>query len=115
MIYGYVNRCKNETEDYLSGIEFDKIIYCDSEKINLSFLAKGDTIILFSLKSVTDNLKEMLEFAQFVFDNGIEVYCADREDSKCNDFIDTRKAIGKMMISVLASLNRFDDGFYGNI
>lgn len=114
-IYGYVNRYKGETEDFLNNREFDEIIYCDNDIINLSFLESGDTIILFSLKSITKNLKEMLNFVQFVFDNEIEVHCADKKDDKYDDFIDTNKAIGKMMIGLWASLNRFDDEFYRNV
>lgn len=72
-------------------------------------------IILFSLKSITNNLKDMLKFAQFIFDNEIEVNCADKNDDCYDDFIDTNKAVGKMMIGPWANLNRFDDEYYREI
>lgn len=115
MIYGYVNRRKGETEDFLKNRKFDKVIYCDSENPDLSFLKSGDTIILFSLKSITSNLKEMLMFAQYVFDNEIEVNCADKNDEKYDDFIDTGKAVGRMTIGLWANINRFDDEYYRGI
>lgn len=37
MIYGYVNRHKGETEDFLNGREFDEIFYQDKTKYDLSF------------------------------------------------------------------------------
>lgn len=99
MIYGYVNRCKGETKDYLRDRDFDQIFYQDNADYDLSFLKHGDTIILCKLKSISDNLKDILVFAQYAFDNEIEVRCADKEDDKYIDFIDTSTAMGKLIIA----------------
>lgn len=114
MIYGYVNRYKGETQDFLGNRDIDKIVYCDSENRDLSFLKAGDTIVVCKLKSISDNLKDALKFAQYVFDNEIEVKCADKTDEKYDDFIDTGTAMGRMIIGLWASINRLDDELYGN-
>lgn len=38
MIYGYVNRNKGETEDFIKDRKCNKIVYCDSENPDLHFL-----------------------------------------------------------------------------
>lgn len=114
MVYGYVNRRKGETKDYLHGREFDEIFYQDGAEYDLSFLKQGDTIILCKLKSISDNLKDILVFAQYVFDNEIEVRCMDKNDDKYIDFIDTSTAIGKLIIGLWAGINRLDDEYYRN-
>lgn len=113
MIYGYVNRYKGETEDFLKNRTVDEIVYCDVCEFDLSFLKTGDTIILYQLKSISNNLKDALKFAQYAFDNEIEVRCADKTDEKYDDFIDTSKAMGKLIIGLWATLNRLDDELYG--
>lgn len=114
MIYGYVNRYKGETEEFLKNRDVEKIVYCDAPEFDLSFLEKGDTIVLCKLKSVSDNLKDALKFAQYVFDNEIEVRCADKTDEKYDDFIDTSKAMGRFIIGTWAIINRLDDELYRN-
>lgn len=115
MVYGYVNRLNGETEDFLRERNVDKIIYGENPKTDLSFLKKGDAIILCGLKSISTCLKEALRFAQFAFDNEIEVMCADEEDKKHRDFIDTNTAMGRMIIGMWAAINRLDDEYYGNL
>ena len=112
MVYGYVNRFNGETEEFLTDRNVEKIIYCDCENHDLSFLEKGDTIILFELKSISNDLKQALEFTQYVFDNEIEVHCADKINEMYDDFIDTSKAMGKFIIGIWACLNRLDDELY---
>lgn len=114
MIYGYVNRFKGETEDFLKGREFGKVFYQDGTDYDLSFLKSGDTIILCNLKSISDNLKDILVFAQYAFDNEIEVRCIDKNDDKYIDFIDTSTAMGKLIIGLWAGINRLDDEYYRN-
>lgn len=114
MIYGYVNRHKGETEDFLNGREFDEIFYQDKTNYDLSFLKPGDTIILCRLKSISDNLKDILVFSQYTFDNEIEVLCIDKNDDKYIDFIDTSTAMGKLIIGLWAGINRLDDEYYRN-
>lgn len=114
MIYGYVNRRKGETEDFLKSKELDEVFYQDSENYDLSFLKRGDTIILYRLKSISDNLKDILVFAQYAFDNEIEVRCIDKNDEKYIDFIDTSTAMGKLIICFWSVLNRLDDEYYRN-
>lgn len=114
MIYGYVNRYKGETEEFLKNRDVEKIVYCDTPEFDLSFLKKGDTVVLCKLKSVSDNLKDALKFAQYVFDNEIEVQCADKADEKYDDFIDTSKAMGRFIIGIWATINRLDDELYRN-
>lgn len=115
MIYGYVNRRKGETRDYLQGRDFDEIFYQDSEDYDLSFLKHGDTIILCKLKSISDNLKDILVFAQYAFDNEIEVRCINKNDDKYIDFIDTSTAMGKLIIGFWAVINKLDDEYYRNL
>lgn len=114
MIYGYVNRNKGETEDFLKGREYDKIFYQDNADYDLAFLKSGDTIILCRLKSVSDNLKDILVFSQYVFDNEIEVRCIDKNDDKYVDFIDTSTAMGRLIVGFWSTLNRLDDEYYIN-
>lgn len=114
MIYGYVNRHKGEVKDYLHGREFDEIFYQDGAEYDLSFLKQGDTIILCKLKSISDNLKDILVFAQYAFDNEIEVRCMDKNDDKYIDFIDTSTAMGKLIIGLWAGINKLDDEYYRN-
>lgn len=115
MVYGYVNRLNGETDDFLRERKAEKIVYGENPKTDLLFLEKGDTIILYGLKSISRSLKEALQFAQFVFDNEIEVICADKEDEKYRDFIDTNTAMGRMIIGMWAAINRLDDEYYGNL
>lgn len=114
MVYGYVNRRKGETEDFLNGKEFDELFYQDGENYDLSFLKRGDTIILCRLKSISNNLKDILVFAQYAFYNEIEVRCIDKHDEKYIDFIDTSTAMGKLIIGFWSVLNRLDDEYYRN-
>lgn len=114
MVYGYVNRFKDETIDFLKNRNVDKVVYCDNKTIDMSFLKKGDKIILYELKSIINNLKDVLKFAQYVFDNEIEVNCADKKNEKYDDFIDTNTAMGRLLIDILAGINRLDNELYGN-
>ncbi len=62
MVYGYVNRNKGETENFLNGIHVDEMHIMLAE----------------------------------------------------NQFVDTRKAFGKMVIGMWANLNKYDDECFGN-
>lgn len=111
MIYGYVNRHRGETEDFLDGYGFDKIIFHDKPSFDFSFAEKGDTVIMREMKSVAANLKEMLEFCQFIFETGIEICCKESE-SDFGYFVNTKTAIGKMIVDILSGLNKFDDSYF---
>lgn len=111
MVYGYVNRRNGETEKFLDGYCLDKIIFHDKSGFDFSFAEKGDTVIIREMKSVAVNLKEMLEFCQFIFETGIEICCKESEsDFGC--FVNTKTAIGKMIVDILSGLNRFDDSYF---
>lgn len=110
-VYGYVNIFKGETTDFLNGSNFDEIIYHDKMGYDFSFADKGDTVIFREVKSVADNLKEMLEFCQFIFETGIDACCMDDGEGFGN-FINTKTAIGKMLVDILQGLNKFDDSYF---
>lgn len=114
MVYGYVNQYKGETEEFLKNRNVDKIVYCDNKDCDLSFLKKGDKIIFLRLKSVSGSLKDALKFAQYVFDNQIDICFVYGSNTGCNDFLDTNTAIGKMIIDIWAALNKFDDEEFGD-
>lgn len=114
MIYGYVNLQRGENENFLDGFDIDKIIRHRDGKFDFSFTQKGDTVIIYELKSVCKDVKKLLEFSQFVFENGIEICCFDHEGENGNAFIDTKTAIGKMIINVLSALNEFDNKYFQN-
>lgn len=115
MVYGYVNLQRGENENFLEDFNIDKIIRHRDGKFDFSFAQKGDTIIIYELKSVCKDVKELLELSQFVFENGIEICCFDHEGENANAFIDTNTAIGKMIINVLSALNEFDNKYFQNI
>ena len=108
MIYGYVNCHKGETEDFLKNIEVDKIIYSDGVKRDFSFARKDDLIIVYDFTSVCENLKELLELAQFVNETDIQIMLIS------NPFVDTRKAFGRMVVGMWSELNKLDDECFGN-
>lgn len=111
MVYGYVNRRNGETEKFLDGYDLDKIIFHDKSGFDFSFAEKGDTVIMCEIKSVAANLKEMLEFCQFIFETGIEICCKENE-SDFGYFVNTKTAIGKMIVDILSGLNRFGDSYF---
>ena len=100
MVYGYVNRYKGETDGFLRIRNVGKIIYCDSEDFDLSFLKKEIKFSFFRLRSISDTLKGALKFAQYVFDNQIDICFVYGSNTGCNDFLDTNTAIGKMIIDI---------------
>ena len=108
MVYGYVNRRNGETIDSLKGIEVDKIIYFDKYGFDFSFAEKDDLVVINSLTSVCDSLKGLLEFAQFIDETDIRILLSE------NKALDTRCALGKMLIGMWAYLNRFDDECFRN-
>lgn len=108
MVYGYVNRNKGETENFLNGIHVDEIIYSEKPGYDFSFADKEDLIIIRDFASVCGNLKELLEFSQFINETELRIMLAE------NQFVDTRKAFGKMVIGMWANLNKYDDECFGN-
>lgn len=108
MIYGYVNRYKGETEDFLKEIEVDKIIHSSNVGYDFSFAEKDDLIVVYDFTSVCNNLKELLELSQFINETGIQIMLVS------NPFADTRKAFGRMVIGMWAELNKLDDECFGN-
>lgn len=105
-IYGYVNRCKGEDEAFLKNENTDEIIHHDGKGFDFSFANKGDVVVLQDFKSVCDNLKEMLEFTQFISETGIEFMLVNEKT------IDTRKSMGKLMIGIWSGLNKYDDAYF---
>ena len=106
-VYGYVNQYKGENEKFLNGIQVDKIIHNIKPEIDFSFAEKDDLVIIKSFTSICKNLKEMLEFAQFIDETNIRVMVAT------NPAFDTRQAFGKLMISIWTSPNKYDDECFG--
>jgi len=111
MVYGYVNKKKGETEKCFDSIETDSIITNNSGECDLSFLSPGDTLIALSLKTLTNNLKDMLSLAQFAYENNIKIKIFGSGE---DNMLDSDTAIGQMMLSTLYGLNKFDDNYYRN-
>lgn len=111
MVYGYVNKNKGETEEYFDDIETDCIKVGKSGECDLSFLSPGDTLVIMSLKTLTNDLKDMLSLAHFAYKNDIKikVFGAGEEN-----MLDSDTTIGQMMLSILSGLNEFDNKYYGN-
>lgn len=105
-VYGYVNRRKGKDEAFLENENTDEIILYDGKGFDFSFADKGDLVILQDFKSVCDNLKEMLEFTQFIYETGIDFMLVDEKT------IDTRKSMGKLMIGIWSGLNKYDDAYF---
>lgn len=103
MIYGYVNRSKGETEDFLKGIDVDKIIFSNKTGCDFSFAEKDDLIVIYDFTSVCNSLKGLLELSQFINETEIQIMLVS------NPFADTRNAFGRMVIGMWAELNKLDD------
>ena len=116
MVYGYVNLENGENESFLDEFKssVDKIICHTGDGFDFSFAESGDTVVIYELKSVCEDLKGLLEFSQFIFQNQIEIRCIDSESKEGNAFIDTQTAIGKMIINILSALNEFDNKYFLN-
>lgn len=71
-------------------------------------------MIVYELKSICKTLKEFLEFSQFISQKQIDIYCIDNESDSGNAFIDTKTAIGKVIINILSALNDFDNNYFQN-
>ena len=108
MVYGYVNQYNGEDEKFLNGMSVEKIIRNRKPEFDFSFAEKDDLVIIKSFTSICKNLKEMLEFAQFIDETGIRVMLLS------NPAFDTRQAFGKLIISIWTSLNKYDDECFGN-
>ena len=112
LIYGYINRVKGENESLLADRKYDKIIYCDCNSFDFSFLKSGDTVIIQKILSISNELKDFLNFCQYAFDNEINVVIIDKSDDKYMDSIDTNTAMGKLIVGIMASVNVLDEGLY---
>lgn len=111
MVYGYVNENKGETQENFASVEVDYIKINKSEECDLSFLSPGDTLVITSLKTCTNNLKDMLVLAQFAYENDIKVKTIGTGE---DNMLDSDTAIGKATLSILCGLNEFDDKYYAN-
>ncbi len=105
MIYGYVNRYKSETEDFLKKIEIDKIIYNDKEGYDFSFAEKGDTIIFQEIPSIANDLQEFVDFSRAVEEIGISV--------RIGKILNSEELDGKFMIGLFSTVSRYSEMIFG--
>lgn len=105
MIYGYVNRYKNETDDFLKEIKVDKIIYNDKGGYDFSFAEKGDTVIFQEIPSIANDLQEFVDFSRVVEEIGISV--------RIGKTLNSEELDGKFMIGLFSTVSRYSEMLFG--